>query len=159
MSRSQGDDRVSVAAGKVTKRRGEAGAISARVFPRLAVLLAALALFAQLMALPFHHADGRQDPASVAATLKATFGDGAILCAQVDDDASSTAPAHRQGHCDEGCPLCQFAAHAVALVAPTPSLPERLDAAPAPLTAQADFDWEKPSPTGSAQPRAPPLEV
>jgi len=158
MSRSQGDDRVSVAAGKVTKRRGGAGAISARV-SRLAVLLAALALFAQLMALPFHHADGRQDPASVAATLKATFGDGAILCAEVDDDASSTAPAHRQGHCDEGCPLCQFAAHAVALVAPTPSLPERLDAAPAPLTAQADFDWEKPSPTGSAQPRAPPLEV
>ncbi len=150
---------MSVARGKTTKRGGGAGALSARVFSRISVLLAALALFAQLTALPFHHAEARPDPASIAATLKATFGDSAILCAHVDDDASSTSPERRQGHCDDGCPLCQFAAHAVALVAPTPSLPERLEVAAAPFTARADFGWEKPSPTGFAQPRAPPLEV
>ncbi len=150
---------MSVARGKTTKRRGGAGALSARAFSRLAVLLAALALFAQLVALPIHHAEARQDLASVAATLKATFGDSAILCAHVDDDASSNSRERRSGHCDDGCPLCQFAAHAVALAAPTPSLPARLKVAAAPFTTRADLDWKKPSATGFAQPRAPPLEV
>ena len=149
-----------VAGGKTTLRRRGARAASARVFPRLAVLLAAFALFAQLMALPYHHPQARPDMASVAATLRATFGDSAVLCAQADDDASPTSPERRQGHCDDGCPLCQFAAQAVLLVAPTPpSLPARLDAGAAPLTARADFAWEKPRPTGFAQARAPPDEV
>jgi hypothetical protein len=159
MSQLPRDDRVSVAGGKTTKRRSGARTLSSRVFPRLAVLLAAFALFAQLMALPYHHAEARQDPASVAAALRATFGDSAILCVATDDDMSSTSPERRQGHCDDGCPLCQFAAQAVALVAPTPSLPARVDVAAAPFTARADFDGKKPSPTGFAQPRAPPLEV
>ncbi len=150
---------MSGAAGKTTKRRGGARAPSSRALSRLAVLLAAFALFAQLMALPYHHANARPDTASVAATLKATFGDSAFLCAQAGDEASSTSPERRQGHCDDGCPLCQFAAQAVLLVAPAPALPARLDGAHEPPTAHADFDWDKPRPTGFAQPRAPPLEV
>lgn len=159
MSQSRGDDRVSAAAGKTVKRRSGARAPSSRAFPRLAVLLAAFALFAQLIALPYHHAIARSDIASVAATLKATFGDSAILCAQADDEASSTSPERRQGHCDDGCPLCQFAAQAVLLVPPAPSLPARFEVAAAPLTPRADFARGKPSPTGFAQPRAPPFEV
>lgn len=148
-----------VARGKTTKRRGGGRTLCARVLPRLAVLLAAFALFAQLTALPFHHAEARPDPASVAATLKATFGDSAILCVAADEDISSTAPERRHGHCDDGCPLCQFASQAVFLAPPAPSLPARVEAAATPLTARADYDWKKPSASGFAQARAPPIEV
>jgi len=145
---------VSVAKGETT-RRGRRG----RAFARFAVLLAAFALFAQLAALPYHHPDARPDLANVAATLKAQFGDSAVLCAQLDDDASSTAPERRQGHCDDGCPLCQFAAQAVFLIAPAPSLPARVDVAAAPATVRADFERPKLSPTAFAQPRAPPRQA
>ena len=150
---------MSVTGGKTTQRRGGARAPSARVFPRLAVALAAIALFAQLMALPYRHAEARPDLSSVAATLRAEFGDSAVLCAQADDDAFTSSPERRHGHCDDGCPLCQFAAQAALLAPPAPSLPARLEAAEAPLTARADSISEKPSPTGSAQPRAPPFEA
>ncbi|MGO4871034.1 MAG: DUF2946 family protein [Roseiarcus sp.] len=123
------------------------------------MLLAAFALFAQLAALPYHHTDARPDLSSVAASLKAQFGDSAVLCAQADDDASSTAPERRHGHCDDGCPLCQFAAQAVLLIAPAPSLPARIDVAATPLTERADFERPEPRPTAFAQPRAPPIEV
>ncbi len=159
MALSPGDDRVPVAARKTTfRRRGRRGAL-ARALPRLAVLLAAFALFAQLLALPYHRAGAQPDLTSVAATLKATFGQSAVLCAQADDETSSTSPERRQGHCDDGCPLCQFAAQAALLVSPTPSLPARFDIAAAPLTARADFGWARPSPIRFAQPRAPPREV
>jgi hypothetical protein len=150
---------VSVAAKKARGRRRGARALSAHAFPRLAVLLAAFALFAQLMALPYHHAEARPDLSSVAATLRAEFGDSAVLCAQADDDAFSSSPERGQGHCDDGCPLCRFAAQAVLFVAPPPSLPARVEVAEAPLRARADCVSEKPSPTGFAQPRAPPFEV
>ncbi len=148
------------AVGRKTKfRRHRARASSARVFSRLAVLLAAFALFAQLTALPYHNPQAQPDLASVAAALKATFGDSAVLCVHTADDASSTSPERRPGHCGDGCPLCQFAAQAALLDAPAPSLPARFDVAAAPLTAHADFGWKEPRPSGFAQARAPPLEV
>jgi hypothetical protein len=156
---SPGNGRVSVTGGKTTRRRGGARAPSARVFPRLAVVLAAIALFVQLMAPPYRHAEARPDLSSVAATLRAEFGDSAVLCAQADDDAFTSSPERRQGHCDVGCPLCQFAAQAVLFAPPAPSLPARAEVAEAPLRARADHVSEKPSPTGFAQPRAPPVEA
>ncbi len=150
---------MSVTTGKSTFRRGGARALSARVFPRLAVLLAAFALFAQLMALPYHHADARPDRSSVVVTLRAEFGDTAVLCVQAADDALPSLPERRQGHCDDGCPLCRFAAQAVALAAPAPSLPARVEVAAAPFPARTDFIRDQPAPTGFAQARAPPLEV
>jgi len=150
---------VSVAAKQMRGRRRGARAPSARVFPRLAALLAAIALFAQLIAPPYRHAEARPDLSSAAATLRAEFGDSAILCARADDGVFSSSPERRRGHCDDGCPLCRFAAQAVLLAPPAASLPARREAAEAPQTARADSVSEKPSPTGSAQPRAPPFEV
>lgn len=146
---------MSFAKGKAAKRRDGAPAWSARVLSRLAVLLAAFALFGQLFALPYHRADARPDLSSLAAALKAEFGDGAILCAQADDTVPGS-PQRRQGHCDDACPLRQFAAQSVLLAAPAPSLPARVEVAAAPMKAHADFDAENPGPTGVAQARAPP---
>ncbi len=126
---------------------------------RLTVLVAALALFGQLMALPYHNPEGPAAPAEVAALLKATFGDAAVLCVTADDPATPAAPGHQHGHGDGDCPLCQFGAQTVLLSSPTPSLPERLDVAAEPLAPRADFLQETSKPTGLPQPRAPPLEV
>ena len=151
---------MSAAGRRTTSRRRGVRALSARDFPRLAVFFAAFALFAQLIAPP--HADSPyagQDTAGVVETLKATFGDSAVLCAHADDGAASTSPERRRDRRPENCPLCGFAAQAVLFVAPAPSLPERLDIGAAPLTARAEFGWRKPRPIGFAQARAPPLEV
>jgi hypothetical protein len=149
---------VSFAEGKTTKRRDGASALSARVFSRLAVLLAAFALFAQLVALPYHRADARPDLSSLAAALKAEFGDSAIPCAQADDPLPGSNE-RRQGHCDDACPLCQFAAQTVLLAAPAPSLAARVEVAAAPMRAHADCVGENPGPTGVAQARAPPAQA
>lgn len=128
----------------------------ARRLPRLAVVLAALAVFAQLVALPYHRPSARHDLAAVAAELKATFGPTAILCTQSDD---SSTPTHdpQQGGCDAGCPLCQFASHAVLLEAPPPTLPKRLAIANGPPPARGDFLRPRASAIRFAQPRAPPF--
>ena len=138
------------------KGAGRRGARPARTLPRLATLLAALAVFAQLVALPYHHPSARHDLAAVAAELKATFGAAAVLCTQ-GDDSSSPAPERRQGDCDAGCPLCQFASHAVLLDAPPPALPERLAIADGPPPARADFLHPRANAIRFAQPRAPPF--
>lgn len=127
-----------------------------RAFPRLALLFAAFALFAQLAALPYHRPDARPDLSRLAATLRAEFGPSAVVCAQADGEASPTSPERRQGHCDDGCPLCQFAAQAVALAPPAVSLPARAYFGASPLSARVDLDWPSPRATGFAQPRAPP---
>jgi hypothetical protein len=119
---------VSVRRGKTSIRGGGARALS-----RLATLVAALALFGQLLALPYHRPQTESDLSAIAASLKATFGDNAILCVQADESSPST-PERRHGHCDDGCPLCQFAAQMVLLAAPTLAAPERLDIVSAPLT-------------------------
>src|ERR1700733_16331416 len=98
----------------------------------LATFLVALSLIVQLfaaatppaMAAP---AFAGADDAAIAAELKALFGDTAQLCVQVNDD---TAPAKHNppGHCCDQCPLCRFAAQAVAFVAPDlPAVPGRLE--------------------------------
>jgi hypothetical protein len=101
------------------------------------------------------------DDAAIAAELKAVFGDAVQLCAHVNDDGApgKNAPSGHC-HCCDQCPLCRFAAQAVAYVPPElPALPERLasdaHAIRAP-PAQAVL------PAYSAQPnpaRAPPLPV
>jgi hypothetical protein len=92
----------------------------------------ALSLIIQLVAVPYHQAlaaPGSTDAgtARIAAELKATFGDAAALCVEVDGKGAPRPPA---GHCDDQCPLCRFAAQGAALVAPElPALPVRLDTA------------------------------
>jgi hypothetical protein len=125
---------------------------------RLATLAAAIALFGQLLALPYHRPQAESDLSAVAASLKATFGENAILCVQADD-AAPGAPERRQGHCDDGCPLCQFAAQMVLFAAPIPTAPERLDIAAAPLMRRADFAPAALALTGLPPSRGPPSEV
>ena len=94
----------------------------------LATFLIALSLIVQLfaaatppaMAAP---AFAGADDAAVAAELKALFGDAAQLCVQVNDDKVPARHAP-SGHCCDQCPLCRFAAQAVAFVSPDlPVLP------------------------------------
>jgi hypothetical protein len=132
------------------------GARPARALPRLAMLLAALAIFAQLVALPYHHPSAQHDLAAVAAQLKATFGPAAVLCTQ-SDDPSSPAPDRQRDGCDASCPFCQFASHAIVLEAPPPALPERLAIVDGPPPTRGDFIWPRASAIRFAQPRAPPL--
>ncbi len=86
-----------------------------RRFARLGTVLAALALAVQLVFVPLHRAPAQASPSGIAATLKATFGAGAVLCLSADE---GPAPGGHAGHGDAGCPLCQFAAAALALAAP-----------------------------------------
>ncbi|THD45705.1 MAG: hypothetical protein E7774_07520 [Bradyrhizobium sp.] len=125
----------------------------------MANLLAALALFAQLLALPYHHPQAHTELAAVSASLKATFGPSAILCTQATNDAPTT-PQHRRQPCGFGdCPLCQFAAQTVLFDAPPPALPRRLALPGAPLPPPADFAPVHSPARGFAQARAPPLEA
>ena len=124
-------------------------------FLRLASLLAAIAVFAQLAALPYHHLQTTRDLSAVAAELKATFGAAAVLCAQADD-ASSPTPERHHGGCDVGCPLCQFASHLALLEPPPPTLPERLAIIDRVAPARIDFERPTARPMRLAQPRAPP---
>ena len=67
------------------------------------------------------------DDAAIAAELKAVFGDAAELCAHINNDGvpGKHAPI---GHCCDQCPLCRFAAQAVAFIPPdAPAVPERLE--------------------------------
>ncbi len=149
-----------MASGAGAKTRSAQGRSARRRsgFASWANLVAALALFAQLLALPYHHPQGRPDLAAVEASLKATFGAAATLCSQADD-AAPGAPERHQGPCDAGCPLCQFAAQTTLFETAPPALPERLALLVAPLPPPADFAPARPNPNAFAQPRAPPLEA
>ena len=138
------------------KRAGQRGARPARAPPRLATLLAAIAIFAQLVALPYHQPQERHDLSVVAAELKATFGPAAVLCTQGDDGSSPATRDRQPGGCDAGCPLCQFASHAALLEAPPPALPERLAIADRSPSTRGDFLPPRASAIRFAQPRAPP---
>jgi hypothetical protein len=133
---------------KPARRRG------ARALPRLATLFAALAVVAQLVALPYHHPPAQSDLSIVAAELRATFGKAAVLCTQGDDGSSPAT--HEPGGCDAGCPLCQFASQAALLEAPPPALPERLAIVEGAPPVRADFLRPRVSAIRFAQPRAPP---
>jgi hypothetical protein len=109
--------------------KGRSGLRETRASASIA-LIAALAFVVQLLAFPYHQARAgygfAPNAASVAAELKATFGDAAALCTE-SGRRGAPSPA---GTCDDQCPLCRFASQSAALVAPdTPALPKRLDAA------------------------------
>jgi hypothetical protein len=131
------------------KRRATPGVLAGR--SPLVAAVAALALLFQFVAIPYHQArsapiapQAASDVASVAAALKATFGDAAALCVQSDGRGGPDAPA---GDCDDHCPLCQFAAEAAALIAPDlPALPARFD---------LDVRTLGAAPEASAVPRVP----
>lgn len=144
---------------EASQGRSRAQALPARALSQAAVLLGALVLFAQLLALPYHHPDARLNPAEVVASLKANFGDAAVLCVTADDGSVSTSPEHRKGHCDDGCPLCQFGAQTVLLDAPPPALPLHYRVAVARLSALMDLSWERSRVIGLPQSRAPPAQV
>jgi hypothetical protein len=121
-----------------------------------------LSLIVQLFAIPYHQAlaaPGMTQPetARIAADLKARFGDAATLCVQIDDKGAPRSP---DGHCDDQCPLCQFAAKAAALVAPeVPALPLRLDATRRIVGAEAEPGAVPARPAQRNRARAPPLSV
>jgi hypothetical protein len=125
----------------------------ARATTRLATWLATLAVFVQLLVLPYHLPPAQNELDAVAAELKATFGPTAVLCTQRDD---SSAPGRQYVGCDVGCPLCQFASHAALLEAPPPALPERLAIIDGPPLAPSDFVRPLARTLRFAQPRAPP---
>jgi hypothetical protein len=132
----------------------------------LTAVVAALALLFQLAAVPYHQtrsgplarsASALHDIAAVAANLKATFGDAAALCVQIDDKGGPLAPA---GDCDDHCPLCAFAAQAAALAAPDlPALPERIDAACRTLGAALETGAVPACTTRQNRARGPPFAV
>jgi hypothetical protein len=132
--------------------------------PPLATFLVALSLIVQLFAAatppPFAApAFAGADDAAVAAELKALFGDTAQLCVQVNDDK---APVQHNpaGHCCDQCPLCRFAAQAVAFVAPDlPELPGRLESEAHAIRAPPARDILPKYPAQPNPARAPPLSV
>jgi hypothetical protein len=128
----------------------------------LTALVVALSLIVQLLAVPYHQAlaVGPGFAASgtdrIAAELKATFGDAAGLCVHAGDNGGG-APA---GHCEDQCPLCQFAAQAAALIAPdVPGLPERRNGASKTLGAAPKTGAVPARETSRNRARAPPLAV
>ena len=130
----------------------------------LATFLVALSLIVQLFAAATPPAMAAPDfagadDAAIAAELKALFGDTAQLCVQINDDK---APARHapSGHCCDQCPLCRFAAQAVAFVSPDlPALPGRLDGEAHAIRAPPVQDVLPPYPAQPNPARAPPLAV
>jgi hypothetical protein len=130
----------------------------------LATFIVALSLVVQLfaaatppaMAAP---AFAGADDAAIAAELKALFGDTAQLCVQVSDD-KAPAKHHPSGHCCDQCPLCRFAAQAVAFVSPDlPALPGRVESEAHAIGAPPVADVLPPYPTQPNPARAPPIAV
>jgi hypothetical protein len=131
---------------------------------RLPAFVVALSLIVQLFAAATPPAFAAPvfagaDDAAIAAELKALFGDTAQLCVQVNDDK---APGRHNpaGHCCDQCPLCRFAAQAVAFVAPDlPAAPGRLESEAHAIRAPPAHDVLPEYPTQPNPARAPPLAV
>src|SRR6516162_9785739 len=129
-----GSEEVLVSLGRRTfalgTRRARRGAAGWRA--PLTALVVAFSLIVQLFAAATPPALSAPafagaDDAAIAAELKAIFGDAAQLCLQVNDDKARAKHAPFS-HCCDQCPLCRFAAQAVAFVPPdAPALPGRLD--------------------------------
>ena len=143
-------------------RRGRRGA-NGRRSPWTAMLVA-LSLVVQLFAAATPSAIAAAafagaDDAAIAAQLKALFGDTAQLCVQVNDDKAPVKHAP-SSHCCDQCPLCRFAAQAVAFVSPDlPALPGRLDGEAHAIRAPPVRDVLLPYPAQPNPARAPPLAV
>jgi hypothetical protein len=99
------------------------------------------------------------DDAAIAAELKAVFGDAAQLCVQINDDKAPVKHAP-SGHCCDQCPLCRFAAQAVAFVPPDlPALPKRLISDAHAIRAPPGRNIPPAYPAQPNSARAPPLAV
>lgn len=129
----------------------------------LTALVVTLSLAFQLVAIPYHQALAAgpalaSDTTAIAAELKATFGDAAALCIQVDEKG---APSHAPGApCDDQCPLCQFAAQVAALVVPeAPALPARLDLDCRPIGFAVERGVVPVRARGQNRARAPPFAI
>jgi hypothetical protein len=99
------------------------------------------------------------DDAAIAAELKAVFGGAAELCVHINNDGvpGKHAPI---GHCCDQCPLCPFAAQAVALIPPDPpAVPERLESDAHAIRAPPGLDAPPAYPAQPNSARAPPLSV
>jgi hypothetical protein len=131
---------------------------------RLPAFVVALSLIVQLFAAATPPALAAPafagaDDAAIAAQLKALFGDTAQLCVQVNDD-KAPAQHNPSGHCCDQCPLCRFAAQAVAFVAPDlPTLPGRLESEAHAIRAPPARDFLPSYPAQPNPARAPPLPV
>ena len=98
------------------------------------------------------------DDTAIAAELKALFGGAAQLCVHADDQ--SPPAQHGPCHCCDQCPLCRFAAQAVAFVPPDlPALPERLDSDAHAIRAPPGREVLPAHPVQPNPARAPPLPV
>jgi hypothetical protein len=131
---------------------------------KLAAFVVTLSLIVQLFAVAAPPAMAAPtfagaDNVAVAAELMALFGDTAQLCVQGNDDK---APVQHNpfGHCCDQCPLCRFAAQAVAFVAPNlPALPGRLESEAHAIRAPPAPDLLPAYPAQPNPARAPPLSV
>ncbi len=145
-----------------TRRRTGGGLRSLR--SPLTALIVAFSLIVQLFAAATPPALAAPafagaDEVTIAAELKAVFGSAAELCAHVNDHSlpGKHAPF---GHCCDQCPLCRFAAQAVAFISPdAPALPERVNADSQAIRAGPDFLALFGCPAQSNRARAPPLAV
>jgi hypothetical protein len=143
------------------------GRAKCRVTPfrsRLPAFVVALSLIVQLFAAVTPPAFAAPafagaDDAAIAAELKALFGDTAQLCVQLNDDKAPVQH-HPFGHCCDQCPLCRFAAQAVAFVAPDlPELPGRLESEAQTIRAPPARDVLPEYPAQPNPARAPPIPV
>ena len=152
---------MSVRRGKKTVR-GRAGRSPAyRTFSRLAVLVAALALFGQLLALPYHHLQGASghpsDRAEAVAFLKATFGDAAVLCVTDDDGAQPARPSITTTA--TAIVRCANSARRPSSSRRPPDAARTHRRRRGAARPRVDFSPQALKPYGIAQPRAPPLEA
>jgi hypothetical protein len=119
-----------------------------------------LALISQWFAPALHAMETSRDPAGVAAELRATFGDVAVLCVQAEDTKTPLGPSDPRGHCDECCPLCQALSAAHALVPPAPiGSPERIEGHAEIIAIVSARGPPRHREISPAQPRAPPFEA
>jgi hypothetical protein len=131
---------------------------------RLGAFLVAFSLIVQLFAAATPPAIAAPafagaDDAAIAAELKELFGDTAQLCVQVSDDKAPAKHAP-SGHCCDQCPLCRFAAQAVAFVSPDlPALPDQLHTDARAIRAPPGDDVVPAYPAQPNPARAPPLAV
>jgi hypothetical protein len=131
---------------------------------RLTALIVALTLVAQLFAAATPPALSAPafagaDDTAIAAEFKAVFGDAAELCAHINDYGAPGKHAPF-GHCCDQCPLCRFAAQAVAFVPPdVPALPERLESDAHGIRAPPGQNVLPAYPAQPNPARAPPLAV
>ena len=96
------------------RRMGAAKRIPA-IFSHIGLWLTALALLVQSVAAAAPPMEHFGTPREVVAELSSIVGKAVIVCVNDDPSAPPGAP---YDHCDQ-CPLCQFAAHALALDVPS----------------------------------------